>query len=275
MSAPAAVRRQEATVGALVRAAHAGPAAAVVVLSVLLSVVAGLSPGRVVLVASAVLAGQLSVGWCNDLVDESRDRAVGRGDKPVAAGEVSSRAVRAACTASVVAVVALSFACGTGAGVVHLLCVASAWAYNLRLKATVWSWVPYALSFGGLVVFVWLAGQPPALPPWWMPVAAGLLGVGAHLLNVLPDLDDDARTGVRGLPHRIGARALPRVATAVLLAASVVVVVGAGPARPSSVMVLAVVGVLALVALAGPGRLPFLAAVGIALADVGLLVLAG
>jgi 4-hydroxybenzoate polyprenyltransferase len=275
MSAPSVVRRREATMWALVRAAHPGPAVAVVALSVLLAVAAGLGAGRIVLVALAVLAGQLSVGWSNDLVDESRDRAVGRGDKPVAAGQVSSRAVRTACVASVVAVVVLSFACGAWAGVVHLLCVASAWAYNLWLKSTVWSWVPYAVSFGGLVVFVTLAGRPPALPPWWMPVAAGLLGVGAHLLNVLPDLDDDARTGVRGLPHRIGARALPRVAAAVLLAASVVVAVGAGPARTSSVVALVVVGLLAVVAVTGRGRAPFLAAVGIALADTGMLVLAG
>jgi 4-hydroxybenzoate polyprenyltransferase len=275
MSAPSVERRRKATAWSLVRAAHPGPAAAVVTLSVLLAVVAGLGAGRVVLVALAVLAGQLSVGWSNDLVDEVRDRAVGRGDKPVAAGQVSSRAVRTACAASVVAVVVLSFACGAWAGVVHLFCVASAWAYNLWLKSTVWSWVPYAVSFGGLVVFVTLAGRPPALPPWWMPVAAGLLGVGAHLLNVLPDLDDDALTGVRGLPHRLGARSLPRVATVVLLAGSVVVALGAGPARTSSVAALVVVGLLGVVALTGRGKLPFVAAIGIALADVVLLVLAG
>ncbi|HYF72733.1 MAG TPA: hypothetical protein VD864_07915, partial [Nocardioides sp.] len=62
----------------LVRAAHAGPASAVVVLATLLAVAGGLPPARVLLVASAVLAGQLSVGWSNDLVDEARDRAVGR-----------------------------------------------------------------------------------------------------------------------------------------------------------------------------------------------------
>jgi 4-hydroxybenzoate polyprenyltransferase len=125
------------------------------------------------------------------------------------------------------------------------------------------------------VVFVSLAGRPPTLPPWWMPVSAALLGVGAHLLNVLPDLDDDARTGVRGLPHRIGARSLPRVATGVLLAASIVVAVGADVARTSSVVVLVVVGLLAVVVVTGRGRLPFAAAIGIALADVVLLVLAG
>ncbi|HYF74117.1 MAG TPA: hypothetical protein VD864_14900, partial [Nocardioides sp.] len=72
----------------LVRAAHAGPAVAVVVLATLLAVAADLSPGTVVLVASAVLAGQLTVGWSNDLLDEARDRAVGRTEKPLVSGAV-------------------------------------------------------------------------------------------------------------------------------------------------------------------------------------------
>ena len=136
----------------LLRAAHPGPVLAVVVLAVLLGVSFGLSPERVVLVGLAVLAGQLSVGWCNDLVDEARDRAVGRSDKPIVTGETSARAVRIACALAVVAVVPLSLACGWAAGAVHLLTVASAWAYDLRLKSTVWSWRPYAVTFGGLVV---------------------------------------------------------------------------------------------------------------------------
>jgi 4-hydroxybenzoate polyprenyltransferase len=258
---------------ALLRAAHGGPALAVVVLAVLLAVAGDLPPERVALVGLAVLAGQLSVGWSNDLVDQARDRAVVRSDKPLASGELGSGTVRVACALAVLAVVPLSLACGWAAGVVHLLAVASAWAYNLWLKSTIWSWAPYAFSFGALVAFVGLAGD--GLPPWWMVAAGALLGVGAHLVNVLPDLDDDAATGVRGLPHRIGARRLPAVATAVLAAGSLVVAVGTGLARVGSVAALAAVTALALVALTGRGRAPFLAAIGIALVDVVLLVASG
>ncbi len=254
---------------ALLRAAHAGPALAVVVLALLLGVAADLPPGRLALVGLAVLAGQLSVGWSNDLVDLPRDRAVGRRDKPIPAGQVGERTVRVACASAVVAVVPLSLACGLVAGAVHLACVASAWAYNLGLKSTVWSWLPYAFSFGALTVFVSLAGGDA--PPWWWPTAGALLGVGAHLVNVLPDLADDAATGVRGLPHRLGARLLPSAATAVLASGSLVVVLGAG-LTPASAGALVLVAGLAVVALTGRGRAPFLAAVGIALVDVGLLV---
>ena len=100
------------------------------------------------------------------------------------------------------------------------VCVAAGWAYNLGLKRTWWSWLPYAVAFGALPAFVSLAGPDGEAPPWWWPVAGALLGVGAHLLNVLPDLADDEATDVRGFPHRLGPRRIPGVAAAVLLGAS-------------------------------------------------------
>ena len=51
-------------------------------------------------------------------------------------------------------------------------------------------------------------------------------GAGAHFANVLPDLDDDARTGVRGLPHRLGAARSAVAAAGLLLAATVTLVFG-------------------------------------------------
>lgn len=258
------------TTAILLRAAHAGPALAVTVLSALLALSAGLSPGRAALVTAAVLAGQLSVGWSNDLRDRVRDAAVGRSDKPLATGALAVATVQRACGAAVVATVVLSFACGLVAGLVHLGCVASAWAYNLWLKATVLSWLPYAVSFGGLPVFVHLAGgsRPPAVV-----VAGGaLLGVGAHLLNVVPDLADDAATGVRGLPHRLGARRSTLLAVALLVAGSVLLLVTSSMGFAPTVAGGVLVAVLAGLALLGRGRAPFYSAVGIALTDVVVLV---
>lgn len=257
----------------LVGAAHAGPALAVTVMAALLSLAQGLPATTTAVLVAAVLAGQLSIGWSNDLVDRSRDRAAGRGDKPLAgdsAGDVA--VVRVACGVALVACVVLSLALGPAAGLVHLACVASAWAYNLGLKATAWSWAPYAVSFGGLTAVVTLADGEA--PPWWWPVGAALLGVAAHLLNVLPDLADDAATGVRGLPHRLGARRIAPVAAVVLVAATAVVLVGAAPPVAATVAVAAVVLALAGVVVVGAGRRPFVAAVAIALADALLLVVA-
>jgi 4-hydroxybenzoate polyprenyltransferase len=259
--------------GALLGAAHPGPAFAVTVLAGLLAGAVGLGPGGIALVVTAVLTGQLSIGWSNDLIDVARDRAVGRADKPLVDGRVAERTVRVACGVAVVATVPLSLACGWLAGAVHLVCVAAAWAYNLGAKATTWSWLPYAVAFGGLPVFVSLTEDADTVPPLWLPVAGALLGVGAHFVNVLPDLADDAATGVRGLPHRLGARWSPVVSAGVLVAAAVVIVVGAPvDNRVVAVTALVLTAGLAAVALFARGRTPFRAAIAMALVDVAMLV---
>src|SRR3954452_13554714 len=153
--------RRVSAVGGLVAATHPGPALAVTVLSGLLAVAAGLDAGATALLVVTVLCGPLTVGWSNDLLDPGRDRSVGRTDKPLATGRVSEGTVRTALAAAIVATLVLSPLNGLAAGAVHLLIVASAWSYNLGLKATAFSWVPYAVSFGGLPVFVAATADPP------------------------------------------------------------------------------------------------------------------
>lgn len=261
------------TVLALVRASHAPPTVVVTALAVLLAVEAGLGPARTVLVGLAVLTGQLTIGWSNDLLDAGRDRAVGRADKPLATGDLGARTLRSALVVAVLACVGLSLALGWRAALAHLLVVGSGWAYNLGLKSTPLSWAPYALAFGALPAVPWLALDPPALPPWWMLAVGALLGVGAHVVNVLPDLADDDATGVRGLPHRLGPRVAGVAAVAVLLAGTAVAVLGPGGPVPAwGWVVLAGAGGLAVASLGRPGRAPFHAALVIALANVVVLL---
>lgn len=258
---------------ALLRAAHPGPSVAVTSLVGLYGASLGIPLRELALPVAAVLTGQLSIGWCNDYVDAARDRAVGRTDKPLATGELAARVVRAWCAAALMATTVLSLAAGLVAGLVHLLCVAAGWAYDLGAKATAWSWAPYAVAFGGLPVFVSLAGTGD-LPPPAIPLAGALLGVGAHLLNVLPDLTDDEATGVRGLGHRLGPRRAAVAAVVALAAATLALVLGGaeGVDVRWRVAALALVAALGTVALRSEGRVPFRAAIGIAAVDVLLLV---
>ena len=257
----------------LLGAAHPGPAVAVTLLAGLLGGAVGLGPGGIALVVLAVFTGQLSIGWSNDLADVARDREVGRADKPLVDGRVSERTVRIACALAVLATVPLSLACGWVAGALHFVTVAAGWVYNLGLKATPWSWLPYAVAFGALPAFVSLAADADSAPPVWLPLAGALLGVGAHFVNVLPDLADDAVTGVKGLPHRLGARWSQVAAAVVLVAAAVVIVVGA-PVDSRAVAAAALVGtaLLAGVVLLAHGRTPFRAAIAMALVNVAMLV---
>ena len=257
---------------ALLAAAHFPPTVAVTTVVAVLAVAADRPLETGIFVTAAVFFGQLTIGWGNDLVDAGRDRQVGRTDKPLATGELSARLVIGCLVVAAVACVVLSFAAGWRSALVHLFVgVACGHAYNLWLKSTPVSWLPYAIAFGSLPWIVWLAGPDPGAPAWWMVLAASALGVAAHFLNALPDLADDTATGVRGLPQRIGAMASRVVATLLLVGASAVAVIGPGSVPPWAWVVLGVTVVLAEFALFGKGKIPFYAAIAIALIDVVLL----
>lgn len=263
-------------VGLLLAAAHGGPAIAVTVITGLLALAVGLEARTTVTLTGVVFAGQLTIGWANDLLDASRDRATGRTDKPIATGELPRDLVVAGLAVAAVLCLLLSSALPLPSAAAHLvLVVASGHAYNARLKATTISWLPYAVAFGSLPAIVTLAAAPPVWPPWWLVVAAGSLGVAAHLLNALPDLAADEATGVRGLPHRLGAASSRTLALALLLVATVAAGVGPGALGAWSLVGMGLVAALLVVAVRGRGRRPFQAAVGVALVDVAMLVAAG
>ena len=265
----------------LIAACHPGPVVAVTTIATLLALAVDATVGTVALVFASFFVGQLSIGWSNDWIDAERDAAAGRADKPVAVGAVSTARARTAAIVAAAVTVPLSLALGWLAGASHLVLVASGWAYNAGLKATVWSWAPYFLAFGLLPAVVVLAATDDhTWPPLWMMAAGGLLGVGAHLLNVLPDLEDDRLTGVRGLPHRLGRTGAGVLAPVVLVGASVLVV--AGPAGEMGLERLGVLlftaGVAAVAAVAsvtGRRLLALVATAIVAVADVALLVSGG
>lgn len=213
-------------VALLLRAGHPEPAFAVTSFVTALAVAAGRGAAGSAAVALAVLSGQLSVGWCNDAIDAGRDRACGRPDKPVGAGQLPPRAAAGAAVAALALCVPLSLLSGTAAAAVHLAGVACAWAYNGVLKRTVFSPLPYALAFGAAPAFVTLGLPVPLWPAWWAMAATAVLGVGAHVANVLPDIDDDLATGVRGLPQRLGRPVCTWLAPLVMLTGVGVLAVG-------------------------------------------------
>lgn len=194
----------------LLLASHPAPTVAVTALGTVLFVSAGNPLRTCLLGALALLTGQLSIGWSNDLIDQRRDRQAGRTDKPLAVGTLTTGLLRPACLLAGLVTVPASLALGWQAGLLHLAAVAAGWGYNLGLKSRPVSPLPYLFAFGALPAVATLALPAPRWPPVWIMLAAGLIGVAAHFANVLPDLADDLAAGVRGLPQRLG---LNRAAT--------------------------------------------------------------
>jgi len=141
--------------------------------------------------------------------------------------------------------------------------------------------LPFAIAFGLLPAIATLARPDPRWPAAWAIVAGALLGIAAHVANVLPDLRADEATGVRGLPHRLGARVSVAVGPVLLLGATAAIVLGA--ATRLGAWRWAVLGGCAVAAAlaAGAGltrpssRVFFLATVLVAMADLALFGLSG
>lgn len=265
---------------ALALSTHPGPAVAVTLIAVVLGFGIGLEWWRLLLLGLAVLANQASVGLSNDWIDADRDRAVGRKDKPVATGQISANTVRTVAVGAAALAIALTVPLGWWATIVHAAFIISAWSYNAGLKSTVFSVGPYVVSFGLLPLLVTLALPVPAGASPWAIAAGALLGIAAHFSNVLPDLEDDRTTGVRGLPHRAGPRAGGLIIATALAGASASIVLGLGDPQPWGWVGLALSAALAVacavLVLAGRStRLIFRMIIAGALIDVVLLALSG
>lgn len=253
--------RRPSTVRLLFASSHPGPTVTVTILAAVIAAAVGHPWWLVVLVALAVVAGQLSIGLANDWIDADRDRAVGRSDKPVARGLIAVGTVRTAAFATAVVAVLLSIALGPVAAVAHVVLVTAGWAYDAGLKRTVWSVVPFVVAFGLLPVVSVAAGGAGAWPAWWAIATGAVFGVAIHCANVLPDLLDDAATGVRGFPHRLGLRGAGTLAFGSLVVAAALVLGGQlagggngdGGGTGGTGIALAVVGAAVVVVLAGIG----------------------
>ena len=268
------------TAAALALSSHPGPSLAVTAVSVTLGIAVGLDPLHVATLGVAFLLGQLSVGLSNDWIDAERDRAVGRTDKPVAAGRVGIGTVRAASFATAIAAILLTLPLGWLATLAHTLFIVSAWTYNLGLKNTPVSVVPYIVSFGLLPMIATLARPTPAAAAAWALALGALLGVAAHFANVLPDFDDDARTGISGLPHRLGRAASGVVIWASLAAGAIAAFFAPAGGKTALqwiglALTLLLAVAIALVLRRPPTRLLFQLIIAAALVNVVLLSFSG
>jgi 4-hydroxybenzoate polyprenyltransferase len=201
----------------LVRSCHPVPSTTVTVGAVLLAVAAHNRAATCVLLAAAVLTGQLSIGWSNDRIDVRRDRRVEHPGKPLAYGAVSIRAADAAIAVSVVATCVFSVLLGWRAGGLHLLAVAAAWLYNAGVKRTVLSWLPYAFAFAALPAVATLALPDHPAPYGWILVVGALLGAAVNFTNAVPALAEDPHSDMHALPDRIGGHASLLVAALLTL----------------------------------------------------------
>jgi 4-hydroxybenzoate polyprenyltransferase len=145
------------------------------------------------------------VGAVNELVDADLDAAT-KPWKPIPAGLVSRRGAGLMALAGAGAMVGFGAGFGPLALALLLLGTGLGLVYDLWLKRTAFSWLPYVLALPLLPLWVWtaLAGFEPRLLLLY-PLGAPAV-VGIHLAQALPDVAGDRAAGVRHPASLLGER---------------------------------------------------------------------
>jgi 4-hydroxybenzoate polyprenyltransferase len=174
--------------------------------TILLALVAGQGEvrlGSIIQLTLAMAAAQAAIGIINEVCDYDLDSAA-KPWRTLPAGLISLRsatiwAVVVACisvlTASLISIKSmLLLVVGMGSGIL----------YSIKLKRTVFSWVPYAIAYPLPPVWIWVSLDKfnPGILNFYLIALPFFLSI--HLCNQLRDFDEDASMDMRGLVHYLG-----------------------------------------------------------------------
>lgn len=203
-------RQRGGGVVALAQAAHPRQAVIVAVGVGVGALAAGREAREVAVVTLAVLVGQVTLGWHNDIVDAERDADHGTPRKPVADGRLDAGSVWFAISIGVLLVIPLSLTTGIVAGLFHLGSVLVGMGGNLALRNGRLSFVTWAVQFACYPAYLSFGGWGGAdlgdPPSWPMVVLAALLGIGFHFVRSTWGLVADDADGWHTFPLRLGRR---------------------------------------------------------------------
>lgn len=212
-----------AQVSVFLRAAHFGPTLIVTTITFVLAL-SQFSIIEALRVALAIFAGQLVVGWSNDLVDAPLDIAAQRTKKPIVGKEIDPDQLRKSIVFALFAALLLSLISPLGliGTLIHFLGILSATLYNLKLKSTILSPLPFMVSFGALPWAIYL--PTGNRPPLWIFIDFMLISVAFHFFNVLKDFQWDINQGVLGLPQRLGRKTSLVISISLVISAILVLI---------------------------------------------------
>ncbi|HEX6507578.1 MAG TPA: UbiA family prenyltransferase [Chloroflexota bacterium] len=195
-----------------IRLIHPFPAATVVLTTAALVCLAFhrlLDAGTLVRALGVIAGSQVAVGALNDYVDRADDTRT-RSDKPLPQGVSSPGIALFLVVFGTLACESLALTFGPASALLAGVGLISGLAYDVGLKRTPLSAVPYVVSFLALLTWIWLiAGRLSWVILVTYPVGACLL-MAAHLANALPDIEIDARLGQHGLAVVLGPRGTMR-----------------------------------------------------------------
>lgn len=211
-----------------------------------------------------MLLYQVAIGLANDVADATADRSA-KPWKAIPRGLIGRRAAAAAAATCAVAGLALTAGLGWRAWCVGAGGLACGLAYDVYLKRTPVSWLPFAIALPLIPTWVFVATGRWEHMLWWAFPLAGILGLALHLANQAPDASQPGA----GLVGTLGEPRSRRYAVALFVLAAL----GAAAVLASDSLVLALIAAWAagLVVAASPRATAWLGRDGL----FGLLAVAG
>lgn len=203
---------------------HPFPSIIVTAVTVAFAFFADTSPPleTVVALGVAMLCYQFSIGIANDIVDAADD-AKAKPWKAIPRGVVTKRRAIAMATGFAGVGMAVSSGLPFGAWLVGMAGLACGLAYDVQLKRTALSWLPFAIAFPLIPTWVFLSLERWENVLWFALPLGGLLGLSLHLANQAPDVPREP--GVRGLAHRLGTERAANLSLGIFGLAAIVAVV--------------------------------------------------
>jgi 4-hydroxybenzoate polyprenyltransferase len=231
------------------RLTHPFPSILDGVATAVLALFAGAPPVEAVRLGIAMTALQAAIGAVNDLADAEAD-AVAKPSKPIPAGLVTRRSAAALAIGALALGLGLSAPSGWGTVAIAAAGLAVGLAYDLWLKGTAWSWLPFAVGIPVLPVYAWYGGTG-SVPDEFVILIPAAVAAGAALAigNARADVEDDLASGISSVATALGPRRAWAAEVVILALVGGVAVVSAAVGG-AQVVEIAVLGVVAVVPLA-------------------------
>lgn len=194
----------------------------------------------------AMTALQAGIGAVNDLRDATTD-AAGKPAKPIPSGLVPRRSAATVAVVAMAVGIGLSIPSGWGTVAIALAGLGVGLAYDLWLKGTAWSWLPFAVGIPLLPVYAWYGGTG-SLPGAFSILVPAAMASGAALAigNARADAERDTASGVESIATVLGPRRAWTAQLAILAGVGVVAI-GSAAAAGATIGQLALVGAAAVV----------------------------
>ena len=174
-------------------------------------------------IATIMLLVQFSISALNEWADADLDRRARR-QRPIPLGLVSRGAALAIAVVAAVGAFLLCVLADLGPFALLLVGIGTAcgWAYDLQLKATPLSVVPFAIAFPLMPFWTGALAARPLSSLVILFLGGSPLAAAIHLADAIPDRDPDRAAGLRTLAVALGTPRAELAAAGFLLLGSLV-----------------------------------------------------